>query len=44
MGYFRTTEDFNIGKMAEFKERKWYTEKKLMSHYNDVVEVKNAAV
>ena len=31
----RPVSDFNIGKRAEFAERKWYSEKKLMSHYTE---------
>lgn len=28
MGYIRSTNFFNIGKKSEFKERKYFTEKK----------------
>lgn len=31
MGYFRTYDDFNIGKKSEYKERKWYKEPQLSS-------------
>lgn len=30
MGYFRPSSEFNIGKKAEFKERKYFSEKKAM--------------
>lgn len=28
MGYFRPVSDYNIGKKQEFKDRKWFKEKK----------------
>lgn len=28
MGYFRPVSGYNKGKMSEFKERKWFKEKK----------------
>lgn len=32
MGYFRPRDHFNIGKISEFKERKWFTEEKINDH------------
>ena len=32
MGYFRPISGYNIGKKAEFKERKWFTEEKINDH------------
>jgi hypothetical protein len=30
MGYFRPTDDFNIGKKSEFAQRRYFTEKQAM--------------
>ena len=32
MGYFRPVNDFNVGKKQEFKDRKYFSQKKAMSH------------
>ena len=32
MGYFRPVDGFNIGKKQEFKDRKYFSQKKAMSH------------
>ena len=32
MGYFRPRDNFNIGKISEFAERKWFTEEKINDH------------
>ena len=32
MGYFRPVDNFNTGKKQEFKDRKYFSQKKAMSH------------
>ena len=36
MGYFRRVEDANIGKRQEFKDRKYFSEKKAVAHVTDM--------
>ena len=32
MGYFRPVSDFNLGKKAEFNERKWFNEHNIQTY------------
>lgn len=35
MGYYRSVDNFNIGKKQEFKDRVYFSEKKTMKQIND---------
>ena len=35
MGYYRPIQDYNLGKKAEFAERKWFTERAIFKHLNE---------
>ena len=36
MGYYRPYANYNVGKKAEFDERKYFSEKKAVEHFADV--------
>lgn len=36
MGYFRSTNDFNVGKKSEYAERVCFSEKKAAAHVADM--------